>query len=114
MQENYREAVYELVRLIPPGSVLSYGDIAEILSEWPEFSGGPRQVAKIMATSNAQLPWWRVVRANGTLPPDLAEIARPHWESEATPVREEGVRMKVARWNPAEADFEVIERALMF
>lgn len=113
MQENYRDAVYALVRLIPPGTVLAYGDIAEILSEWPNYRGGPRQVAKIMATSDGQLPWWRVVRANGTLPPDLAEQARPHWEAEQTPVRDEGVRMKVARWAPDDADFENIERTLM-
>lgn len=119
MQENYRAAVYALVRLIPAGTVLSYGDIAEILSEWPQLRGGPRQVAKIMSTSDGQLPWWRVVRSNGTLPADLAALAHPSWISEQTPVRETGdgeaaVRIAAARWQPSDEDFDAIEQAVTF
>ncbi|WP_035775377.1 MGMT family protein, partial [Arthrobacter sp. H5] len=57
---DYQEAVLEVVRLIPSGHVLSYGDIAEILDH-----GGPRQVGAVMAACGADVAWWRVIRAGG-------------------------------------------------
>ncbi|WP_028279115.1 MGMT family protein [Arthrobacter sp. H5] len=50
---DYQEAVLEVVRLIPSGHVLSYGDIAEILDH-----GGPRQVGAVMAASRRLPQEW--------------------------------------------------------
>ena len=41
---EYAEKVLEVAELIPPGRVMTYGDVAEWLGE-----GGPRQVGRVMA-----------------------------------------------------------------
>ena len=60
-RESYVEAVLQVVEAIPPGRVASYGDIAEAVGR-----GGPRQVGHVMALPGAAVPWWRVVRADGS------------------------------------------------
>ena len=40
-----------------------------------------------MSQYGESVPWWRVVRANGTLPPHLMLDAQEHWALEGTPVR---------------------------
>jgi methylated-DNA-protein-cysteine methyltransferase related protein len=47
------------VRAIPEGFVRTYGDIDP---------GAPRFVGHVLATVHEDLPWHRVVRADGTLP----------------------------------------------
>lgn len=95
--DDYAELVYDVVDEIPPGTVLTYGDIAELIG-----IGGPRQVAAVMARGGAAVTWWRVVRSDGTLPPQLASRARSHYLSERTPLMPETyrVRMSAARWTP--------------
>ena len=95
---EYTEAVFAVAALIPPGKVLSYGDIAELLG-----SGGPRQVGAAMAGSADHVCWWRVIRADGTLRDDLQARALGHWEAEETVRRSGRVVMKQARWQPDEA-----------
>ena len=47
------------------------------------------------------VPWWRVVRADGSLPPSHEENARPHYLDEGTPLRPSGaVDMTAAFWEP--------------
>lgn len=58
---RYRERVYKLVRKIPPGRVMTYGQIAEILGE----GYTPRTVGFCMHSSPDGLPWHRVINAQG-------------------------------------------------
>ncbi|KHE74325.1 hypothetical protein AS25_08130 [Kocuria marina] len=95
------EAVRGVVVAIPPGAVLSYGDVAELA-----WLSTPRLAARIMALgmAGADVPWWRVVRADGTLPDHLQITAREHYEREGTPLRETDahwvrVDMRAARWD---------------
>ncbi|WP_417216371.1 MGMT family protein [Arthrobacter sp.] len=104
MSLQYAEAVHRLAAGIPSGSVLTYGDIAELLG-----AGGPRQVGAAMAHSDGELPWWRVLRANGTLRADLQERALPHWIDEEIPLRGSRVLVGGARWQPGDAGFAFIE-----
>lgn len=60
----FAERVLDLVGEIPPGRVLSYGDVAERLG-----SRAPRAVGTTLARFGGGVPWWRVVRANGSLAP---------------------------------------------
>ena len=85
-------AVAELVESVPPGRVVTYGDIAAVLGT------GPRQVASVMSKGVVAGPWWRVVRSDGTLPPQLWDRAGAHYEAEGTDVGNGRVRMSVARW----------------
>ncbi|MCL3838859.1 MGMT family protein [Aeromicrobium duanguangcaii] len=82
MDESFTEAVLEVVEQIPSGSVATFGLIAERLGR-----GGARQVGRVMSLEGHGVPWWRVVRANGTLPPHLIVDAQHHWRDEGTPVR---------------------------
>ena len=59
--ELIRNRIYRIVRRIPPGSVLSYGDVARLART------GPRQVAAVMKACPAGLPWHRVVGAGGKI-----------------------------------------------
>ena len=54
MRTEYVEAVLELVALIPAGTAVAYGDVAELLG-----AGGPRQVGSVMSHYGNSVPWWR-------------------------------------------------------
>lgn len=73
------ESVYETVRQIPVGSVITYGDLAERIGR---SRGAARAVGNILgnrpdndawmttAADDQDIPWWRVVKADGTLRPE--------------------------------------------
>ena len=71
---GYNERVYEIVRQIPKGRVMTYGQIAEILGE----GYTPRTVGFVMHAANEEMtPWHRVINSQGAcstgrviLPPD--------------------------------------------
>lgn len=96
LSEEFSERVLSLVEKIPPGRVLSYGVIAAILNE-----GGPRQVGAVMAYDGGGVPWWRVVRADGSLPPSHIGRAQEHYRDEKTPMRVGGaaVDIRQALWD---------------
>ncbi|MCH0541312.1 MGMT family protein [Streptomyces sp. MUM 203J] len=80
---DYAERVLETAESIPPGRVMTYGDVAEWLGE-----GGPRQVGRVMALYGGGVPWWRVVRADGRLLPGHELRALAHYRGEGTPLRD--------------------------
>ena len=43
-----------------------------------------------MSTYGGSVPWWRVVRADGSLPPSHDEEARAHYREEGTPLKRSG------------------------
>ncbi|MGW0122164.1 MGMT family protein [Streptomyces sp. NPDC003327] len=103
----YAERVLDVADAVPPGRVMTYGDVAEWLGE-----GGPRQVGRVMALYGGTAPWWRVVRADGRLLPGHELRALDHYRAEGTPLRESGpateghlprIDMRRARWDGGEA-----------
>ncbi len=80
---EYAERVLEVAESIPPGRVMTYGDVAEWLEE-----GGPRQVGRVMALYGGAVPWWRVVRADGALLRGHELDALGHYRDEGTPLKE--------------------------
>jgi alkylated DNA nucleotide flippase Atl1 len=94
--DEFAELVLEVVELIPPGRVMSYGDVAEYLG-----LGGPRQVGRVMSMGGGGVPWWRVIRADGSPPPGHERRALERYEAEGTPMRPDGTRvdMRRARWD---------------
>ncbi|GHC61322.1 MGMT family protein [Streptomyces cinnamoneus] len=103
---EYAERVLAVAERIPPGRVMTYGDVAEWLGE-----GGPRQVGRVMALYGAAVPWWRVVRADGVLLPGHELRALDHYRREGTPLRQAGpateghvprLAMTRARWDGTE------------
>ena len=71
---DYREHVYQLVRQVPAGRVMTYGQIAYLLGE----GYTPRTVGFVMHGANEEnTPWHRVINAQGRcstgrilIPPD--------------------------------------------
>lgn len=92
----YADEVLEVVEHIPSGTVMSYGDVAEYLGV-----GGPRQVGWVMAHYGGAVPWWRVIRADGSPPPHKTDVALHRYRAEGTPMRPSGDRvdMRRARWD---------------
>ena len=60
-REQRLTRIWETIADIPPGSVASYGQVAELAG----IPRGARQVA--YAPESLDLPWYRVVQAAGTL-----------------------------------------------
>jgi len=116
MRMEYVEAVLAIVRMVPAGSAVSYGDVAELLG-----SGGPRQVGAVMSHYGSGVPWWRIIKAGGH-PPDGYDLeALQHYLAEGTPLRGayrdcqrtgEGrwrVDLSAARWSPSDAELDRID-----
>ncbi|MBX3267129.1 MAG: MGMT family protein [Acidobacteria bacterium] len=60
--KKYREKVYEIVRWIPRGRVMTYGQIAAMLGE----GYTPRTVGYAMHAADAEnVPWQRVINSQG-------------------------------------------------
>jgi alkylated DNA nucleotide flippase Atl1 len=96
--EEYVERVLSLVEQVPPGRVTTYGLIAEAVG------GGPRQVGSVMAREGGGVPWWRVVRADGSLPDSHRGRAREEYLVEGTPMRPSGsIDIRKAVWLPPDA-----------
>ena len=95
--EAYVEAVLRLVEQIPPGRVATYQDLAEAVGQ-----GGPRQVGRVMATWGAAVPWWRVVRADGSPARGHEQEALRRLAAEGTALRRSRVVLGEARSAPVE------------
>ena len=84
-----RERVLDLVRAIPEGFVRTYGDVCP---------AAPRFTGTVLRTTDADVPWWRVVRADGSLA--QGERQRALLDAEAVPFasqRPPRVDLRVAR-----------------
>jgi methylated-DNA-protein-cysteine methyltransferase-like protein len=76
-EKAYKEMVYELVRQIPRGKVMTYGQIAAILGE----GYTPRTIGYAMHSADSEdVPWQRVINSQGkcstgrlTIPVDLQQ-----------------------------------------
>jgi alkylated DNA nucleotide flippase Atl1 len=69
--------VLTAIRAIPEGFVRTYGDVSP---------GAPRFAGHVLKTVHApDIPWWRVVRADGSLAAGDRQLAR--LEAEGVPFR---------------------------
>jgi alkylated DNA nucleotide flippase Atl1 len=92
----YVELVLDTIDQIPPGRVLAYGDIAELVGQ-----GGARPVGAVMSRCGRLGAWWRVVAADGSPPVCHDGRAVAAYRAEGTPMRPGGERidMRRARWD---------------
>ncbi len=98
--EEYVELVLACVERIPRGRVTTYGAIAEVVGA-ELGGGGPRQVGSVLASHGGAVPWWRVVRADGSLPACHEGEARQAYLEEGTPLRVSGrIDLRQAFWRP--------------
>ena len=59
----FAAAAIEVIRSVPPGDVMTYGEVAEEAGH----PGAARAVGRLLRTCDVELPWWRVVGAGGRL-----------------------------------------------
>ena len=91
--------VYQLVKQIPRGRVLTYGAVARAL----HLPGGARTAGRAMAgcPSGKAIPWHRVVGAGGKLliREPYASLQRKLLETEGVQMTERRVNMKLHQWS---------------
>ena len=81
------ERVLDRIRATPPGFVRAYGDVSP---------GAPRFAGAVLAgDQDPDLPWWRIVRADGTLAKGARQ--RKLLEAEGIPFVGDRVDMRAAR-----------------
>lgn len=104
------DAIYAIVRQIPPGQVATYGQIAELLG----LPGRARVVgyALFRVPLDSDIPWQRVVNAKGMISTSPLrqggdDLQRLLLEQEGIPFDAQG-RLSLAhyRWHPASAEVE--------
>ncbi|CAM3324059.1 6-O-methylguanine DNA methyltransferase, DNA binding domain [Arthrobacter ulcerisalmonis] len=113
---EYVEAVLTVAQLVPAGSAVSYGDVAELLG-----AGGPRQVGSVLSHYGSTVPWWRILKSNGQAPEGHEADALRHYLQEDTPLlgshqayllTGDGrwrVDLTAARWAPTDPEFDQID-----
>jgi methylated-DNA-protein-cysteine methyltransferase-like protein len=89
VNEERAAEVLRRVRTVPEGHVTTYGDLSP---------GAPRFAGSVLsACHDEDVPWQRIVRADGSLP--KGERQRRLLEAEGVPFRGERVDMREA-WVP--------------
>jgi len=91
---DYARLVLDAVAKIPPGKVMTYGDVAEFIGR-----GSARTVGMVMARHGSEVPWQRVVQASGRPAEPLIDEALQLLRAEGCPTRGERVVMARARWD---------------
>jgi methylated-DNA-protein-cysteine methyltransferase-like protein len=86
--ETFFERVYGLVRQIPPGKVATYGQIAWLLGK----PHGARAVGWALRAvpSGSDVPWHRVLNAEGRISIRARNLQRSLLEAEGVPFDETG------------------------
>ena len=81
------ELVLQRIRETPEGFVRAYGDVSP---------GAPRFAGTVLSGNHdPDLPWWRIVRADGSLAKGARQ--RALLDAEGVPFRGEHVDMRIAR-----------------
>lgn len=83
----FAEVVAGIIRSIPAGQTLSYGGVARRAGK----PHGARAVVQALRLLD-DVPWWRVIRSDGTLAPEVAAKQAPLLRAEGVPVEGRRVR----------------------
>jgi len=76
---NFYSDIYDIVRTIPHGKVISYGHIAKLLGR----PRNAREVGRAMRICPDDIPWQRVVMADGSIAGGIhADMRKALLESE--------------------------------
>lgn len=92
----YGRQVLDVVERIPPGKVMTYGDVAEYLG-----SGAARVVGNVLHHFGHEVAWWRVLLSTGRPTPSHPAEALKRLKAEGVPFRADGERVDLAaaRWD---------------
>ena len=82
------QRIIDVIRSLREGEVVTYGDIADVAG-YPKMS---RLVGRILAVTDDDLPWWRVVNSAGRLVPGSEREQAALLRSEGVTVTDGRVR----------------------
>ena len=93
---NLRQRIWQVTAAIPPGTVATYGQIAELAG----LPGGARQVGLTLSRlpSGTRLPWHRVINAAGRISITDPSRQQTLLESEGVVFENGRVNLKRFRW----------------
>ncbi len=83
MTASFEDRVDSVLRRLRPGEIVTYGEVAQEAGN----PGAARAVGRLLATVDADWPWWRVVTSQGRLVPG-------HEVEHARRLRAEGVEIR--------------------
>ncbi|WP_347057827.1 MGMT family protein [Blastococcus sp. HT6-30] len=86
------EAVFDVVERIPRGRVSTYGAIGRLVGV------GPRRVARALSSGGGAVPWYRVVRADGSAAEPVRARQLELLAGEGVPVRNGKVQLAAVGW----------------
>ena len=96
-EDDRWRAVLDLVDTIPAGRVMTYGDVARHLG-----MASPRQVGQVMARHGHEVPWQRVVMADGSPASHNPKEHLARLRADNTPIINGRVDLANARWTPTQ------------
>jgi methylated-DNA-protein-cysteine methyltransferase-like protein len=101
MDDELHERVREVIAAVPAGKVATYGDIAAASG-----APSPRLVGRILAEDGHDLPWHRILRANGTAAPHLQHEQLELLRVEGVLAKNDKIDLRTYRWQtePAQED----------
>jgi methylated-DNA-protein-cysteine methyltransferase-like protein len=96
VDEQIHEKIRTVVAAIPAGTVATYGDVAAL-------AGAPsaRLVGRVLSEDGHDLPWQRVLRADGTTAPHLTREQLALLRTEGVLADGERVDLRRYRWSDA-------------
>jgi alkylated DNA nucleotide flippase Atl1 len=86
------EAVFDVVEQIPRGRVSTYGVIGRLVGV------GPRRVARALSSGGGAVPWYRVVRADGTVAEPVRVRQLELLATEGVPLRNGRIDLAAVGW----------------
>ncbi len=95
VDEARHERIRAVVASIPRGRVASYGDVAAVADE-----RSARVVGTVLRIDGADLPWHRVLRADGSSAPQVEDEQHARLREEGVEIRDGRVPLAEYRWRP--------------
>jgi alkylated DNA nucleotide flippase Atl1 len=92
--DAFAQRILACVESIPPGRVMTYGDVAEYVG-----ASSARIVGRVLALDDGSVPWHRVLRADGSLAEHLYTEQRQRLLSEGVRFRGDRVELAAFRWD---------------
>lgn len=97
MDERLHERIRAAVSAIPAGTVSTYGDIAALVG-----ASTPRLVGRVLSEDGHDLPWHRVLRADGRPAPHLRREQFERLRAEGVLADGDRIVLRRFRWTATE------------
>lgn len=92
--EGVAQRILACIETIPPGRVMTYGDVAEYVG-----TRSARTVGRVLALDDGTVPWHRVLRSDGSLAEHLYTEQRQRLLAEGVRFRGDRVELAAFRWD---------------